>query len=50
MKVNKEVEVLKHLSTIKTDHPGRGVIRTMLDAFEISGPKGDYRCVVFEPL
>lgn len=22
----------------------------MLDAFEINGPKGNYQCVVFEPL
>ncbi|KAL4919573.1 kinase-like domain-containing protein, partial [Aspergillus aurantiobrunneus] len=49
-KVNRKVEVLKHLPTINTKHPGRGGVRSMLDAFEIDGPKGCYQCVVFEPL
>jgi hypothetical protein len=37
-KSNREVEVLRHLSNINPEsHPGRSVIRTMLDNFEING-------------
>ncbi|KAJ5569564.1 kinase-like protein [Penicillium hispanicum] len=49
LKVDREVEILKHLSTIDTKHPGSGLVRSMLDAFEINGPKGSYQCIVFEP-
>ena len=49
-KVNREIKVLEHLSHIKTDHPGRASVRTMLDNFEATGPKGAYQCVVHEPL
>lgn len=48
--MNREVEVLKHLSAFKTKHPGSGLIRTMLDVFEVEGPKGKHQCIVFEPL
>lgn len=47
---NREVQVLEYLSTISSDHPGRGLIRTMLDSFEIDGPAGRHRCIVHEPL
>lgn len=37
-KSNREVEVLRHPSNInQQSHPGRSVIRTMLDNFEING-------------
>lgn len=37
-KSNREVEVLRHLSNINPEsHPGRSVIRTMLNNFEING-------------
>jgi serine/threonine-protein kinase SRPK3 len=49
-KRNEEVEILKHLATVKTDHPGHELVRLMLDTFEIDGPKGNYQCIVHEPL
>lgn len=49
-RTNREIKVLEHLSNIKTDHPGRGSVRTMLDNFEVTGTKGTCQCVVHEPL
>ena len=49
-RTNRQIKVLEHLSNIKTDHPGRGSVRTMLDNFEVTGPKGTCQCVVHEPL
>jgi serine/threonine-protein kinase SRPK3 len=42
--------VLSHLSTTKSSHPGSAVVRTMMDIFDIDGPKGKHQCIVHEPL
>ncbi|KAJ5100646.1 kinase-like protein [Penicillium angulare] len=47
---NREVAVLKHISSIKTKHAGKTLFRDMLDTFEIDGPEGRHQCIVFEPL
>jgi len=50
-KSNREVEVLRHLSNINPEsHPGRSVIRTMLDNIEIDGSWGKHQFIVQEPL
>ncbi|EEQ31592.1 hypothetical protein McanMca71_006105 [Microsporum canis] len=45
-----ETKVLEYLASLKSSHPGKYKIRTMLDAFEISGPDGPHQCLVHEPL
>ncbi|KAF9249436.1 hypothetical protein DTO013E5_2746 [Penicillium roqueforti] len=47
-KKNREVEVLSRFSELQTRHNVNGLIRTMLDSFEIEGPKGKHQCIVFE--
>ena len=47
-KRNEEVEIFKHLATVKIDHPGHKMGHLMLDAFQIDGPKGSHQCVVHE--
>ncbi|KAE8145038.1 kinase-like domain-containing protein [Aspergillus avenaceus] len=47
---NREVRVLKHLSGVKTHHPGSALVRRMIGEFEIAGPSGKHQCIVYEPL
>ncbi|KAL3475675.1 kinase-like domain-containing protein [Aspergillus californicus] len=47
---DREVRVLKHLSSVKTCHPGSALVRTMIEEFEIAGPRGNHQCIVHEPL
>lgn len=42
--------MLEHLSKIKSDHPGSGLVRKMIEKFEITGPRGVHQCIVYEPL
>jgi serine/threonine-protein kinase SRPK3 len=49
-KTNQEVNVLKHLSAVKAGHPGRSLVRTMIESFEITGPSGCHQCIIYEPL
>ncbi|PYI05498.1 kinase-like protein [Aspergillus sclerotiicarbonarius CBS 121057] len=49
--VNREVRILKHLAAMKTAHPGRALVRTMIDEFQVPGPAwGSHQCIVYEPL
>ncbi|KAJ9367656.1 hypothetical protein DTO282E5_7653 [Paecilomyces variotii] len=48
---DREVQVLRHLSTVKTSHPGSALVRKMIEEFEIAGPpSGNHQCIVYEPL
>ncbi|KAL4782151.1 kinase-like domain-containing protein [Aspergillus varians] len=48
---DREVRVLKHLSTVETDHPGSALVRKVIEEFEIIGPSGvSHQCIAFEPL
>ncbi|OJD24771.1 CMGC/SRPK protein kinase [Blastomyces percursus] len=46
----REGEILKHLAALKSSHFGSNKFRTMLDAFDISGPTGEHPCLEHEPL
>lgn len=41
---------MEHISAVRTDHPGRGLVRTMIEGFEIKGPNGRHQCIVYEPV
>ncbi|MCJ1399440.1 hypothetical protein MMC11_002642 [Xylographa trunciseda] len=47
---NREVQVYKHLSTIRSTHEGQRYIRTILDSFELNEGSGCYQCLVHKPL
>ncbi|KAJ5100469.1 hypothetical protein N7456_006521 [Penicillium angulare] len=47
-----EREVEEHISTVNPSHPGRSVIRTFMDSFELqsSEDRGHHSCLVYSPL
>jgi hypothetical protein len=45
-----ETKVVKHLDSIKSDHPGSKLVRKMLDTFEIDGAFGPHVCIAHKPL
>ncbi|KAI9842414.1 MAG: hypothetical protein M1837_007159 [Sclerophora amabilis] len=46
----REVAVYRYLNTINTKHSGSRLVRTIVDAFEISRCEGVYQCLVHKPL
>ncbi|KAF7560552.1 hypothetical protein G7046_g3594 [Stylonectria norvegica] len=46
----RELEVSKHMFSVRTSHPGRKFVRNVLDSFEVNGPGGKHLCLAFEPL
>ncbi|KZF26273.1 kinase-like protein [Xylona heveae TC161] len=47
---SREVQALKHLSSLKTDHPGSALVRTMIENCVIPGPRGNHQCIIYQPL
>ncbi|KAJ5561753.1 serine/threonine-protein kinase [Penicillium sp. DV-2018c] len=45
-----EKEIETHISQQNPEHRGRVILRTCLDSFEITGPEGRHKCLVYEPL
>ncbi|KAJ5950662.1 uncharacterized protein N7479_009075 [Penicillium vulpinum] len=45
-----EREVEEHIATTDPSHRGRSLIRTFIDSFEVTGPKGSYSCLVYPPM
>lgn len=48
--VDNELNAYRHMEQSPTAHPGRNVIRTLLDTFYIDGPQDKHRCLVHPPL
>ncbi|KAJ5779490.1 hypothetical protein N7457_007210 [Penicillium paradoxum] len=48
--VDNELNMYRHMEQSPTTHPGRDVIRTLLDTFDIDGPQDKHRCLVHPPL
>ncbi|KAI8948130.1 kinase-like domain-containing protein [Xylaria longipes] len=46
---NNEVAVSQFLKPIVTEHPGKKLVRLVLDDFEITGPHGTHQCLLFNP-
>src|SRR4051812_46856037 len=46
----REIQVFKHLNSIKSRHKGSLLVRKMLDSFEIVGSGGRHQCLVHESL
>jgi serine/threonine protein kinase len=48
--LDNELNVYKRIESASKDHPGRRAIRSLLDSFDVDGPKGRHRCLVHPPL
>ncbi|KAJ5642708.1 kinase-like protein [Penicillium lividum] len=48
--VDNELNMYKYMQQSPTAHPGRDVIRKLLDTFHIEGPQDTHRCLVHLPL
>lgn len=48
--VDNELNMYRYMEQSSTAHPGRNVIRTLLDTFYIDGPQDKHRCLVHPPL
>ncbi|KAE8318190.1 kinase-like domain-containing protein [Aspergillus transmontanensis] len=44
-----EISVSKHLEN-SNSHPGKSLVRLVLDSFEITGPYGKHVCLTYQPL
>lgn len=46
-----EVTVSKHLDDFPIEHhAGKDLVRKVLDSFDITGPNGTHRCILYMPL
>jgi serine/threonine-protein kinase SRPK3 len=45
-----ELKISKHLSKVKSQHPGRRYVRLVEDSFTVKGPYGEHLCLVLEPM
>lgn len=45
-----EIEIYKHLKTVKTSHAGRRYVRDSLTTFEVTGKHGQHHCLVHTPM
>ena len=43
-------EIESHITQQNPEHRGRVILRTYVDDFEITGPKGKHTCLVYEPM
>jgi hypothetical protein len=48
--VDNEVSISRHLSSIDAEHPGKEILRLVLDDFQITGPHETHLCLLFRPL
>jgi hypothetical protein len=45
-----EVTISRYIKSIDAEHPGKARLRMVLDDFQIKGPHGSHRCLLFAPL
>lgn len=48
--MRRELVAYGRLSQVASTHPGQGVIRALLDTFELSGPDGRHQCLLQPPM
>ncbi|KAL5315910.1 hypothetical protein ACEPPN_016784 [Leptodophora sp. 'Broadleaf-Isolate-01'] len=46
----REIEVLKYLAAVKSEHVGKAYVRTVIDSFAAKSATGEHHCLVHEPL
>jgi serine/threonine-protein kinase SRPK3 len=47
---HREAAIYEHIQALDSEHVGRGHIRKLHEAFELSGPDGQHYCLVHPPL
>ncbi|KAF6819624.1 serine/threonine-protein kinase SRPK3 [Colletotrichum plurivorum] len=45
-----EAAIHRRISRAEGEHPGRNLLRGLLDSFEVAGPDGPHSCLVYYPL
>lgn len=45
-----EITVSNHLQSFSFGHPGKAMVRTVLESFEVPGPDGHHKCLLYQPL
>jgi serine/threonine protein kinase len=49
-KVDSEVAISQYLKSIDAEHPGKQLLRLVLEDFHIADPHGMHQCLLFNPL
>lgn len=47
---DQEIAISHYLENCSVDHSGKSMIRPVLDSFDIIGPKGRHKCLLYQPL
>lgn len=47
---DREVAVSNHLKCSAIEHPGKAMVRSVLDSFKVIGPNGIHECLLYQPL
>jgi len=45
-----EITINDYLKSNPIEHPGKILVRRVLDSFEIEGPNGKHKCILYQPL
>jgi serine/threonine-protein kinase SRPK3 len=45
-----EIKIIEYLKSNPIEHPGRKMVRSVFDSFEIAGPHGNHKCILYKPL
>ena len=47
---DREIAVSNHLKCFAIEHPGKTMVRKVIDSFEVIGSNGIYECLLYQPL
>lgn len=47
---DQETTIHEYLKSHPIKHPGKKRVRSVLDSFEIAGPNGNHKCLLYQPL
>ncbi|KAK0104963.1 hypothetical protein ONS95_005224 [Cadophora gregata] len=47
---DQETTICDYLKSQSLEHPGKNRVRRVLDSFEIAGPNGNHKCILYQPL
>jgi serine/threonine-protein kinase SRPK3 len=47
---DQETTIYEYLNGHPIEHPGKNRVRSALDSFEVAGPNGNHKCMLYQPL
>ncbi len=50
LRTDYEITINEHLKSNPIKHRGKDMVRKVLDSFEIAGPNGNHKCMLYQPL